>query len=48
MNEELLLGVDILRGKPCNSGWLIPAKLSPCIIPQHLLQPQKAGRKKLK
>ncbi len=30
MNEELLLGVDILRTKPYNSGWLIPIKLSPC------------------
>lgn len=34
MNEELLLGVDILRSKPYNSGWLIPVKLSPCQIPQ--------------
>jgi hypothetical protein len=34
MNEELLLGVDILRTKPYNSGWLIPIKLSPCEIPQ--------------
>jgi len=34
MNEELLLGVDILRSKPFNSGWLIPIKLSPCKIPQ--------------
>lgn len=34
MNEELLLGVDILRRKPYNSGWLIPVKLSPCSIPQ--------------
>lgn len=34
MNEELLLGVDILRSKPYNSGWLIPIKLSPCEIPQ--------------
>jgi hypothetical protein len=33
MNEELLLGVDILRSRPYNSGWLIPAKLSPCHIP---------------
>lgn len=35
MNEELLLGIDILRRKPFNSGWLIPVKLSPCTIPQH-------------
>jgi hypothetical protein len=35
MNEELLLGVEILRRKPFNSGWLIPVKLSPCAIPQH-------------
>lgn len=34
MNEELLLGVEILRRKPYNSGWLIPVKLSPCSIPQ--------------
>jgi hypothetical protein len=34
MNEELLLGVDILRSKPYNSGWLIPIKLSPCQVPQ--------------
>jgi len=34
MNEELLLGVEILRRKPYNSGWLIPVKLSPCDIPQ--------------
>jgi hypothetical protein len=34
MNEELLLGVDILRAKPYNSGWLIPIKLSPCEISQ--------------
>ncbi len=34
MNEELLLGVDILRTKSYNSGWLIPIKLSPCEIPQ--------------
>jgi len=34
MNEELLLGVDIMRSKPYNSGWLIPIKLSPCQIPQ--------------
>ncbi|MBM4272790.1 MAG: toll/interleukin-1 receptor domain-containing protein, partial [Deltaproteobacteria bacterium] len=34
MNEELLLGVEILRRKPHNSGWLIPVKLSPCVIPQ--------------
>ena len=34
MNEELLLGVDILRRKQYNSGWLIPVKLSPCSIPQ--------------
>lgn len=34
MNEELLLGVDILRTKPYNSGWLIPIKLSPCEIPE--------------
>ena len=34
MNEELLLGVEILRTKPYNSGWLIPIKLSPCEIPQ--------------
>lgn len=34
MNEELLLGVDMLRTKPYNSGWLIPIKLSPCQIPQ--------------
>ena len=35
MNEELLLGIDILRTKPYNSGWLIPVKLSPCEIPPH-------------
>jgi len=34
MNEELLLGVDILRRKQYNSGWLIPVKLSPCSIPK--------------
>ncbi len=28
------MGVEILRRKPYNSGWLIPVKLSPCIIPQ--------------
>lgn len=35
MNEELLLGIEILRQKPFNSGWLIPVKLSPCTIPEH-------------
>lgn len=34
MNEELLIGVDILRTKSYNSGWLIPIKLSSCGIPQ--------------
>lgn len=34
MNEELSLGVDILKSKQYNSGWLIPIKLSPCEIPQ--------------
>jgi len=33
MNEELLLGVEILRSKPYNSGWFIPVKLSRCKIP---------------
>jgi hypothetical protein len=33
MNEELRLGVEILRRKSYNSGWLIPIKLSPCEIP---------------
>lgn len=34
MNEELLIGINILRTKPYNSGWLIPIKLSPCEIPK--------------
>lgn len=33
MNEELLLGVEILRTKSYNSVWLIPIKLSSCKIP---------------
>ena len=35
MNVELLLGIDLLKTKPYNSGWLIPVKLSPCEIPPH-------------
>lgn len=34
MNEEILLGIDILRMKHYNSGWLIPIRLSDCEIPQ--------------
>jgi hypothetical protein len=41
MNEEILLGVEILRTKPYNSGWLIPIKLSACEIPR---MPIGAGR----